>query len=116
MASGERKWQVTVGDMPEARRHPWLRGRSDAPLGVAGAPGPIATAGGLLFITGGGSTLYAIASDTGVTHWSYELGQVGYSNPATYRTADGRQFVVIATGNGEGATLQAFALPLDHIP
>ncbi len=116
VVSGALKWQVTIGDMPAVRRHPWLRERVREPLGVVGAPGPIATAGGLLFLTGGGSTLYAIESVSGRTMWSVELGQVGYSNPATYRTADGRQFVVIATGNGAGSTLQAFALPHKSIP
>ena len=31
--------------------------------------------------------------------------------PMTYATADGRQFVVVATGRGPEATLVAFALP-----
>lgn len=29
----------------------------------------------------------------------------------TYRTTDGRQFVVVATGSGENARLVAYALP-----
>ncbi len=109
--SGAIRWQVTVGDLPAVRRHPALRGRATEPLGVPGAPGPVATAGGLLFLTGGGDVLYAIGSEDGVVHWSAPLGQVGYSNPMTYRTGGGRQFVVVATGEGKGASLQAFALP-----
>jgi hypothetical protein len=32
----------------------------------------------------------------------------------TYRSRNGRQFVVIATGGGEDASLMAFALRKDH--
>ncbi len=82
------------------------------PLGVAGSPGPIVTASGLIFVTGGGSTLYAIDSRrTDATLWSADLGQSGYAVPMTYRTKAGKQFVVIATGAATGAKLMAFALP-----
>jgi glucose dehydrogenase len=55
--------------------------------------------------------LYGLDARTGATLWSWELGGVGYANPMTYRTAAGRQFVVIATGREERASLMAFALP-----
>jgi quinoprotein glucose dehydrogenase len=109
--SGEHKWQVTLGDNPAIRNHGMLKGLNLPPLGVSGAPGPIATAGGLLFVSGGGATLYAIDSDNGATLWSSDLGQGAYSIPMTYRTKTGRQFVVIATGAASGAKLVAFALP-----
>ena len=64
----------------------------------------------VLFVTGGGSVLYAIDSDNGATLWSADLGQTGYANPMTYRTRAGKQFVVIATGAANGAKLMAFAL------
>ena len=35
---------------------------------------------------------------------------MGYSNPMTYRTREGRQVIVIATGSGANAKLVAFAL------
>jgi quinoprotein glucose dehydrogenase len=82
-----------------------------AQLGVAGAPGAIVTRGGLVFLTGGGSVLYAIDKASGATLWEAELGARGYANPMTYRTRAGRQFVLIATGAGAGAKLVAFALP-----
>jgi glucose dehydrogenase len=69
------------------------------------------TRGGLIFLTGGGSTLYAIDTRDGSTRWEASLGARGYANPMTYRTRSGRQFVVIATGGGSGAALTAFALP-----
>jgi quinoprotein glucose dehydrogenase len=109
--SGEHKWQVTIGDNPAIRNHAILKNLNLPPLGVSGAPGPIVTAGGLLFLSGGGSTLYAINSENGATLWSSELGQGAYSVPMTYRTKAGTQFVVIATGAAAGAKLIAFALP-----
>ncbi len=109
--TGAHRWTVTVGDMPELRNHPLLAGVELPPTGVSGAPGPIVTRGGLVFLTGGGSTLYAIDKETGETLWSAELGARGYSVPMTYRTRAGKQFVVVATGAGDDAVLRAFALP-----
>ena len=108
--TGEHRWQVPFGDTPALRNHPLLKGLNLPPLGVAGAPGPIVTAGGLVFLTGGGSTLSAIDAATGATVWSTELGQSAYSIPMTYRTRAGRQFVVLAVGAGTTAKLMAFAL------
>jgi quinoprotein glucose dehydrogenase len=109
--TGRQRWQVTLGDTPWLRDHPALRGVALPPLlGVAGAPGPIVTAGGLVFVTGGGDRLYAIDKDTGATLWSAPLSQRGYAVPMTY-SSGGRQFVAIATGAGAGARLAVFALP-----
>jgi quinoprotein glucose dehydrogenase len=111
LATGEFRWQVPLGDTPEVRNHPALRGVELPPLGVSGSPGSMVTGGGLVFSTGGGSTLYAIDTRDGHTVWQFDLGQRAYANPMTYRTRGGRQFVVIATGAGAGASLRAFALP-----
>ena len=109
--TGDRRWQVTLGDSPQIRRNPLLRGVSLPPLlGVAGAPGAIVTRGGLVFVSGGGSKLYAIDKMTGATLWEAELGRRAYSVPMTYRTRSGKQFVVIASGAGADAELVAFAL------
>jgi quinoprotein glucose dehydrogenase len=112
LTAGEIAWQVPVGDTRSVREHPALNG-ADLPdrLGVSGAPGPIVTAGGLVFLTGGGEDLIAFDSRTGEELWSHDLGQSGYANPITYRASDGRQYVVIATGQGAGTRLVAFALP-----
>jgi len=111
LSSGKRLWQVPLGDIPEVRSHPWLRALRLPPLGVPGAPGGVATQGGLIFITGGGKVLYAVDQRDGAVRWSSDLGAIGYSNPMTYRARDGRQYVVVATGKGAGARLQAFVLP-----
>jgi len=107
--TGATKWSVTLGDTPGIRNHPLLKNLNLPAVGVAGAPGPIVTAGGLIFVSGGGSALYAIDSQTGATLWSADLGQNAYSVPMTYRTKAGKQFVVIATGAATGAKLVAFA-------
>ena len=110
--TGNHKWQVTLGDTPGVRNHPLLRGLALPPVGVAGAVGGTVIRGGLIFATGGGDVLYALDTQDGRIRWQHPLpGGRGYSNPITYRTADGRQFVVIATGGGETAELVAFALP-----
>jgi quinoprotein glucose dehydrogenase len=108
--TGEHRWEITIGDTPGVRNHPLLRNLNLPPLGVAGSPGPIVTAGGLIFLTGGGSTLYAVDKANGLILWQADLGDQGYSVPMTYRTREGRQFVVIATGAGNDAVLKAFAL------
>jgi glucose dehydrogenase len=64
----------------------------------------------LIFVTGGGSTLYAIDARNGSTLWAADLGQSAYAVPMTYRTKAGKQYVVIATGAATGAKLVAFAL------
>ncbi len=111
MNTGEHVWQVTVGDTRYIREHPALHGVDLPQLGVAGAPGPIVTRGGLIFVTGGGETLYAIDKATGATLWEAQLDGSAYSVPMTYRTASGRQFVAIAVGSGEDAHLVTFATP-----
>jgi quinoprotein glucose dehydrogenase len=110
LATGDFRWQVPVGDMPEIRSHPALRGISLPPLGVSGAPGGMVTRGGLVFVTGGGSVFYAIDTRDGRALWQQDLGQRAYANPMTYRTRGGRQFVLIATGAGSSAALRAFSL------
>ena len=110
MRTGEHKWQVTLGDDPNLRNHPLLKDLNLPPTGVAGAPGPIVTAGGLLFVTGGGNTLYAIDSSNGAVLWQHDLGQRAYAVPMTYRTSDGTQYIAIATGLGDNAVLRTFTV------
>ena len=108
--TGDTKWSVPLGDNLALRNNPALKSLNLPMLGTAGSPGPIVTASGLLFATGGGATLYALDVVDGSVRWSADLGQNGYANPMTYRTSAGRQFVVIATGAANGAKLVAFAL------
>ena len=110
---GEIAWKVPFGEgSPLIRHHPLLRGvELPARLGTPGQNGPIATAGGIVFIGGGERYLYAFDAATGreVARVSTAFRTSG--NPMTYITGEGRQFVAIATGAGPDASLVAFALP-----
>jgi glucose dehydrogenase len=109
--AGTIKWRVPFGDTPSLRRHPALKDVAlPAVLGVAGAPGVLATAGGLVFAGGGDAAFHAVDSRTGAEVWRVALPRRANATPMTYRSHSGRQFVVIATGGGEDAALVAFAL------
>ena len=70
----------------------------------------VATAGGLIFGSGGDLAFHAVDAATGAEVWRAPLTRRGNGTPMTYRARNGRQFVVIATGGGEDASLMAFAL------
>src|SRR5207245_1541154 len=53
---------------------------------------------------------HALDSSTGAELWRQALARRANGTPMTYRSAAGRQFVVIATGAGEDAALIAFSL------
>jgi len=104
LVNGRKAWEVPLGTH--------LKGT------MPGSPnlgGPIATAGGLVFI---GATvepaLRAFDIETGGLLWSAELPAGARATPISYRTG-GRQFIVVAAGGGdlfgEGDHLIAFALP-----
>lgn len=96
LATGERKWEAPLGSIAP-----------DAPPGAAawGSPnlgGPIATAGGLVFIAATlDQRIHAFDIDTGKELWSARLPAGGKATPMTYRGRSGRQYVVIAAG-GDG--------------
>ncbi len=111
--AGEIAWKVPFGEgSDEIRMHPLLRG-VDLPdrLGTYGNSGSLVTKGGLVFLGGGESYLYAFDKATGAELWRGATPFKTNANPMTYRTESGRQFVVIATGRGTDAALVAFALP-----
>lgn len=111
--TGEKKWTVPVGDRPEVRYHPALRGvELPERLGHSGASGPMVTRGGLVFVAGGASAIYAFDAETGEELWSADLDGRGYSNPMSYGTSSGRQFVAIANGSGASTRLTVFASPV----
>ena len=109
--AGAIKWRVPFGDTPALRAHPALKGVAlPAVLGVAGAPGVLATKGGLVFAGGGDLAFHAVDTRSGAELWRAELPRRADATPTTYRSRGGRQFVAIATGDGEDAALVAFAL------
>ncbi len=109
---GSIRWRVPFGDVPALRKHPALKDATlPESLGVAGAPGVLATAGGLVFAGGGDVAFHAVDATSGVERWRFALPRRANATPMTYRSRSGRQFVIIATGGGEDAVLIAFALP-----
>ena len=114
---GEIKWRVPFGDTPSLRRHQALTDvKLPDVLGVAGAPGLIATRGGLLFVGGGDAALHALDMSNGEEVWRAPLTRRTQGTPMTYRSRSGRQFVVVATGQGEDAALVAFAADVARPP
>jgi quinoprotein glucose dehydrogenase len=94
LGTGAIKWDVPLGTVAP-----------DAPPGL-GSPnlgGPIATAGGLVFIAATlDQKIRAYDVDTGQELWSAPLPAGGKATPMTYLGADGRQYVVIAAGGDGG--------------
>ena len=108
---GAIKWRVAFGDTPSIRRHPALKDVAlPAVFGAAGAPGVVATAGGLVFAGGGDVAFHAVDAATGAEVWQTAVPRRVNGTPMTYRSRAGRQFVVVATGSGEDAALVAFAI------
>lgn len=112
--TGEFAWKVPLGEYPE------LAAKGIKDTGTENYGGPIATAGGLVFI---GATNYdkkirAFDKDTGKLLWEGMLPASGNGTPGTYE-AGSRQYVAIAASGGRGrdgsvppnAAYVAFALP-----
>nr|WP_232065314.1 PQQ-binding-like beta-propeller repeat protein [Rhodocytophaga rosea] len=108
--TGEYLWKVPLGEFPE------LAKKSILQTGTENYGGPVATAGGLLFIGGTKDEKFrAFDKKTGKVVWEYQLPAGGFATPITYQAA-GKQYVVIAAGgvkNGHkpGGLYMAFALP-----
>jgi quinoprotein glucose dehydrogenase len=109
---GEIAWRVPLGEgSPAVRNHPLLTGVAlPDRLGSPGFGGPMVTGSGLVFIGGGDGYLYAFETATGREVWRERIPYPAAANPMTYRTRQGRQFVVVATGTGDRNALVAFAV------
>jgi len=74
---------------------------------TGGQGGPIATAGGLVFIAGtNDNRLRAFESRTGKLLWETKLDTQGCTNPMSYMGRDGKQYVVIVSSGVNGFALQ----------
>jgi quinoprotein glucose dehydrogenase len=109
VVTGEIAWTVPLGiteELPEAKQH----------TGRAGAfAGPIATAGGLVFIGATSDSRFrAFDSKTGKELWVTKLDYTATAVPITYQGKNGKQYVAImaaAGGSGNNQALVVFALP-----
>ncbi|HVF40510.1 MAG TPA: pyrroloquinoline quinone-dependent dehydrogenase, partial [Gemmatimonadaceae bacterium] len=113
LSTGARTWEAPLGD--PSTLDPRLKPLSATPLGLPNLGGPIATAGGVVFI---GATmdhfLRAFDIESGRELWRGPLPAGARATPMTYMM-NGRQFVVIAVGGnedwGKGDYIVAFSLP-----
>ncbi|HXP88216.1 MAG TPA: PQQ-binding-like beta-propeller repeat protein [Bryobacteraceae bacterium] len=99
--TGEIAWQTTLGmneGLPEGKRN----------SGNSGSAGPIATAGGLVFIGATGDARFrAFDSRSGKELWSFKMDKQGNADPLTYQGKNGKQYVAIVATD----TVNVFALP-----
>ena len=101
LGSGKKIWEVPFGGL--SSRHPLAEAHvSVGSTGASNAGGPIATAGGLVFIAATmDQKLRAFDIETGRELWAGELPYAGLATPMTYEAGE-RQYVVIAAGgNGQ---------------
>jgi membrane-bound PQQ-dependent dehydrogenase (glucose/quinate/shikimate family) len=113
MNVGKILWKVPLGSMQDfGRKQPPI------PSGSITLGGPIATAGGLVFIGGTFDPYFrAFDIETGKELWKAELPDSGHATPMTF-ALNGKQYVVIAAGGHDkiseetpGDALVAFTLP-----
>ena len=99
--TGDVAWRVPLGTSDE------MEAKGIHNTGSFGQGGPMATAGGLVFIAGTIDKRFrAFDSRTGKVLWETMLDTEGHTNPMTYLGRDGKQYVVIVSSG-----LNAFTLP-----
>jgi quinoprotein glucose dehydrogenase len=113
--TGEIRWSVPAGQIGA------LGSAGGAPreFGSMILGGPIATAGGLIFMAGTlDAAIRAYDAKTGKELWKGDLPTSARSTPMTYRAPNGKQYVVISAGGHGipglgplGDYVVAFALP-----
>jgi quinoprotein glucose dehydrogenase len=110
LQAGEIRWTRPLGERPE------LTARGLPLTGTENYGGPVATAGGLVFIAATRDERFrAFDKTTGEMLFEAPLPAAGYATPAVY-SVGGKQYVVIACGGGKlgtksGDAYVAFALP-----
>lgn len=93
LKTGELKWQVPLGRVPQLAMFP-----KSAEWGSPNLGGSLVTAGGLVFIAASMDTkLKAFDVETGSEVWTGDLPASAQSAPMTYTTS-GKQFVVVCAG------------------
>lgn len=110
MNTGAQLWRVPLGEFRQ------LSAKGIPPTGCENYGGPVATAGGLVFIAATkDGMMRAFDQKTGEVVWKTDLPAAGFATPATYM-AGGRQYLVVACGGekldtAKGDSYVAFALP-----
>jgi len=107
---GEIVWKVPLGEFEE------LTEKGIPQTGTENYGGPVATAGGIIFIAATQDEKFrAFDKTTGKVLWETQLPAGGYATPSVY-AVNGKQYVVVACGGGKmgtpsGDTYIAFSLP-----
>ena len=112
--SGEVAWKVRLGitdELPEGKKN----------TGRLSMGGPIATAGGLVFIAATNDKRFrAFDSKTGKELWTAQLDMSAHAVPITYQGKNGKQYVAVVAGGASAIddpeppgkeALVVFALP-----
>jgi quinoprotein glucose dehydrogenase len=113
--TAEIKWTVPLGQFPAIGKGL----AAPRKFGSISLGGPIATAGGLVFMAGTlDPAIRAFDVLTGLELWKGELPTSARSTPMTFQGPDGRQYVVVSAGGhgipggpALGDYVVAFALP-----
>jgi quinoprotein glucose dehydrogenase len=115
--TGDIAWRVPLGSFED------LDALGVPATGTPNRGGPIATAGGLVFIGASQDARFrAFDARTGKQLWSADLSENGRAVPITYQGKGGKQYVAIVAGGGKpaarktdeeptGGRLYVFALP-----
>ncbi|REA62842.1 pyrroloquinoline quinone-dependent dehydrogenase [Dyadobacter luteus] len=108
LATGEYEWQIPYGNKPKYK----LPGMPDT--GQDSKPGPIVTAGGLIFIAGTADNLFrAFDKKAGKMLWQKKLPAIANAIPSTYQIK-GKQYVALSVAGTEenpSGSIMVFALP-----
>lgn len=96
--TGDIAWQVTFGvtdELPEGKRN----------TGRINMGGPIATAGGVVFIGATNDKRFrAFDAKNGKQLWETKLSNSAISVPMTYQASNGKQYVAVTASGGGGIT------------
>ncbi|MDR3714486.1 MAG: pyrroloquinoline quinone-dependent dehydrogenase [Puia sp.] len=108
LSTGEYVWKIPVGNFPE------LQQKNGPVTGMESSPGPIVTAGGLIFLTGTkDKKLWAFDKATGQLKWETDLPGSGSSTPCTYMV-NGKQYIALSVSGWKdhaAGYIVAYALP-----
>jgi len=106
--TGEYEWTIPVGNFPD------LQKKGGPITGATSSPGPIVTAGGLVFLGGTRDRKFqAFDKATGKLLWETTLPGFASSTPCTYRS-NGIQYVAVSVAGNKDSpagSIMAFALP-----
>lgn len=93
--TGEYLWTVPAGNIPE-----WQK-PGEPRTGATGSPGPMVTAGGLVFLGGTRNKMFeAYDKDNGELLWEIKLPGMASSTPASY-ISKGKQYIVVSVAGDE---------------